>query len=275
MYQQPRPQQLQRSLSQKKRDQAEARKAFSNEWQVGLFNAPCSNPGYCCYAFFCGSCAAYGQRKLQMGPAWPSQYTCCNGGTCISGRCGERSNPELCLCCEVCCCFPSAMATTRFMIQDEQRVMNTKCDNCLIGFMLCTQQLALCLRCIAMITNNPDIESLADAVDCLADLTYASVCACMLTQQQIQIQYRDSRARGGVVPGPMEAPTPPTMQPVARSGPRVVQPAQAQTTYVYTAPPPRPAPPIAQHHTPPPRPSPAHSDPYGRGGKPANYYPDV
>ena len=170
MYQQPRPQQLQRSLSQKKRDQAEARKAFSNEWQVGLFNAPCSNPGYCCYAFFCGSCAAYGQRKLQMGPAWPSQYTCCNGGTCISGRCGERSNPELCLCCEVCCCFPSAMATTRFMIQDEQRVMNTKCDNCLIGFMLCTQQLALCLRCIAMITNNPDIESLADAVDCLADL---------------------------------------------------------------------------------------------------------
>ena len=113
-----------------------------------------------------------------------------------------------------------------------------------------SQQLALCLRCIAMITNNPDIESLADAVDCLADLTYASVCACMLTQQQIQIQYRDSRARGGVVPGPMEAPTPPTMQPVARSGPRVVQPAQAQTTYVYTAPPPRPAPPIAQHHAP-------------------------
>jgi hypothetical protein len=170
------------------------------------------------------------------------------------------------------------MATTRFMIQDEQRVMNTQCDNCLIGFMLCTQQLALCLRCIAMISNNPDIETLADAVDCLADLTYASVCACMLTQQQIQIQYRDSRARGGVVPGAMQAPTPPTMQPGARSGPRVVQPiavepAQAQTTYVYTQPPPRPAPPIVHHHAPPP--PPAQSDPYGRGGKPTTYYPDV
>jgi len=127
---------MQRSLSQKKRDQAAARKQYNNEWQIGLMNAPCADPGFCCYAFFCGQCAAYGQRKLQMGPAWPSQYTCCNGGTCISGRCGEQSNPELCLCCEVVCCFPSAMATTRFMIQDEQRVMNTQCDNCLIGFML-------------------------------------------------------------------------------------------------------------------------------------------
>ncbi len=80
------------------------------------------------------------------------------------------------------------------------------------------------------------------------------------------------RVWGGVVPGAiqappptMQAPPPPTMQPVARSGPSVVQPAQAQTTYVYTytVPPPRPAPPIAQHHAPPPRLS------------PAKYYPDV
>lgn len=144
---------MQRSLSQKKRDQAAARKQYNNEWQIGLMNAPCADPGFCCYAFFCGQCAAYGQRKLQMGPAWPSQYTCCNGGTCISGRCGEQSNPELCLCCEVVCCFPSAMATTRFMIQDEQRVMNTQCDNCLIGFMLLTQQIAFCLRCVAMVSQ--------------------------------------------------------------------------------------------------------------------------
>ena len=73
------------------------------------------------------------------------------------------------------------------------------------------------------------------------------------------------RVRGGVVPGAMQAPTPPTMQPIARSGTSVVQPAQAQTTYVYTytVPPPRPAPPITQHHAPPPRLS------------PAKYYPDV
>jgi len=156
-----------------------------------MFNAPCADPAFCCYAMFCAQCAAYSQRKLQMGPAWPAQYTCCNGGSCVSGRCGEQSNPEMCLCCEVFCCFPSAMVTTRFMIQDEQRVMNSQCDNCLIGFMLITQQIAMCLRCVAMITQNPDIEQLADLVDCLADAVYCSVCACMLTQQNVQILQRD------------------------------------------------------------------------------------
>ena len=237
---------MQRSLSQKNRDQAAARKQYNNEWQIGLMNAPCADPGFCCYAFFCGQCAAYGQRKLQMGPAWPSQYTCCNGGTCISGRCGEQSNPELCLCCEVACCFPSAMATTRFMIQDEQRVMNTQCDNCLIGFMLLTQQIAFCLRCVAMASQNPDIERLADAVDCLADLTYASVCACMLTQQQVQIRYRDNGGSiaptGRMAGGVTTAPQPPMMQAGVRSGPQVVA-QQPPPTYVYTVPPTRPSPP--------------------------------
>lgn len=243
-HQQPR---LQRSLSQKKRDQAAARKEYNNEWQTGLCNAPCASPGYCCYALFCPSCAAYSQRVLQMGAAWPSQYTCCNGMTCISGKCGERSNPELCLACEVCCCFPNAVVTTRFMVQDEQRVMNTQCDNCLIGFMLITQQLAACLRCIAIISQNPDIEQLADIVDCIADFTYATVCACMQTQQQVQIQYRDSNRSGGMVyPGVMSAPTAPTMQagmPSSRVTPSVLvtggqQPPPPPTTVVYmTAPP--------------------------------------
>jgi len=260
-YHQP---QMTRSLSQKKRDQAEARKAFNNEWQSGLVNAPCKDPGYCCFAFWCAYCAAYGQRKAQMRDAWPSQYTCCNGSTCVSGRCGERSNPELCLCLEVVCCFPTSVATTRFMVQDEQRVMNTQCDNCLIGFMLLTQQIALCLRCAAMISGNSDIERLADVVDCLADLTYASVCACMLTQQKIQIQYRDKQLNRAAPPGVMQAPTAPQMVPGKRSGPAPivvvnVPPPYQQPRAPMTAPPQRPVPPSA------PRGS----------AKPDNYYPTV
>jgi len=133
------------------------------------------------------------------------------------------------------------------MVQDEQRVMNTQCDNCLIGFMLITQQLAACLRCIAIISQNPDIEQLADIVDCIADFTYATVCACMQTQQQVQIQYRDSNRSGGMVyPGVMSAPTAPTMQagmPSSRVTPSVLvtggqQPPPPPTTVVYmTAPP--------------------------------------
>lgn len=263
----PQQQRMERSMSQKKRDQAAARKEFNNDWQTGLCGAPCADPAYCCFALFCATCAAYEQRKLQMGSAWPSQYVCCNGGTCVSGRCGERSNPELCLCCEVCCCFPSAMATTRFMIQDEQRVMNTQCDNCLIGFMLITQQLAFCLRCLASVTNNQDIELLADAVDCLADLTYASVCACMLTQQNLQIKHRNSQQTQGR-PGVMSAPTPPTMQPGRPSAPVVLTqgPPQPQPmTYVYTAPP---------RQAPPPRAPPARAQPHGQYTTGSTYYPE-
>ena len=34
---------------------------------------------------------------------------------------------------QVCFCFTQSVASTRWMIQDEQRIQNTKCDNCLIG----------------------------------------------------------------------------------------------------------------------------------------------
>ena len=99
-----------------------------------------------------------------------TNYTCCNGDTCISGRCGEKSCPEFCLCVEAFCCFPSAVATNRFMIQDEMRVENTPCDNFLIGFMLCLNQLACIFRVAAMISQNDDIERAADILDCMADV---------------------------------------------------------------------------------------------------------
>jgi hypothetical protein len=74
------------------------------------------------------------------------------------------------------------------------------------------------------------------------------VCACMQTQQQVQIQYRDANRSGGMVyPGVMSAPTAPTMQagmPSSRVTPNVLvmggqqQPPPPPTTVVYmTAPP--------------------------------------
>ena len=33
---------------------------------------------------------------------------------------------------QVCCCFPSSVATTRFLIQDQLHVVTTKCDNLII-----------------------------------------------------------------------------------------------------------------------------------------------
>jgi len=241
-------------------------------------DACCKDPLYCIYALWCGCCAAYQQRTRQMGAAWPREYTCCNDGSCISGSCGEESNPELCLCCEVFCCFPSAMATTRFMIQDEQRVMNTQCDNCLIGCMIVTQQIALCVRCVAMITQNPEIEQLADLVDCCADMVYCSVCACMLTQHHVQLKHRDHALAQGrprqqqIV---MAAPVAPMMahgQPEPRYS--------TQRTYVYTVPPPQQGKPTGIARSPtqnsrtaPPQPS---RSPSKKGGKSSEtYYADI
>ena len=170
--------------------EAEMRKLYANSWAVELMKAPCARPGFCLYASLCSPCVAWQQRKKQMYGSLQG-YTCCNGGSCISGRCGEQNNPELCLACEVFWCFPSSVATTRFLIQDEQRVMNTQCDNGIIGFMLLMNQLACIFRVAAMVSNDDSIEQAADILDCISDMTYCSVCACMQTQQEAQIDFRN------------------------------------------------------------------------------------
>ena len=81
------------------------------------------------------------------------------------------------------------------MIQDEMRVENTQCDNFIIGFMLCLNQLACVFRIAAMISGNDEIEQIADILDCMSDLTYCTVCACMQTQHQEQLKTRDPSAR--------------------------------------------------------------------------------
>lgn len=62
-----------------------------------------------------------------------SRYICCNGDCPCSGRMGEQSCPEFCLVMEVCFCFAQSVASTRWLLQDEMRIANTKCDNCIIG----------------------------------------------------------------------------------------------------------------------------------------------
>ena len=183
-------------------------------------------------------CVAYSQRKELMFNDL-TNYTCCNGDFCISGRLGEKSCPEFCLCLEAFCCFPSAVATNRFMIQDEQRVENTQCDNTIIGFMLCLNQLACIFRCAAMISGNDELEQISDVLDCVADVTYCSVCACMQTQHHEQLKVRDPNAR-----------PPPRHNPMAPPGPMQMQ---------QMAPPPHPHPQYA------PRPGPAYGQPvYGQ-----------
>lgn len=177
-----------------------------------------------------------------------TNYTCCNGDMCISGRMGEKSCPEFCLCVEAFCCFPSAVATSRFMIQDEQRVENTQCDNFIIGFMLCLNQLACIFRIAALISQQDEIEQIADILDCMADLTYCTVCACMQTQQQQQLKLRDPNARPPAPNNPMAPPPqmqmhqmPPQQHPHPMYAPQHPQPMYApqQPAMGYAAQPPQ------------------------------------
>ncbi len=47
------------------------------------------------------------------------RYVCCGGAFPCSGSCGESAAPECCLALEATVCFPTSVAVTRFMIQDE------------------------------------------------------------------------------------------------------------------------------------------------------------
>ena len=109
-----------------------------------------------------------------------------------AGKCGEKNCPQFCLACEVCCCFPASVQSTRFLLQDELGLANSKCDNCLIATMIFLQYLACICEIIACISGDDGIQSLAEIIRCIADCVYCSVCACMQTQHKVQVtRHRD------------------------------------------------------------------------------------
>ena len=164
---------------------------YQQQWALEMFSAPCSNPGFCCYATLCCCFASMKNRKRAIYNDM-SRYLCCGGFYPCSGRCYEQSNPELCLCLEAFCCFSESVIGTRLLLQDEMQIQNSKCDNCLIGFMIFMQYLSCICRLAACISGNDELDAMADAVECVADLTYCSVCACMQTQHHEQLNFRDN-----------------------------------------------------------------------------------
>ncbi|KAK6918352.1 hypothetical protein RJ641_016774 [Dillenia turbinata] len=178
--------------SQDKMSQMSARQNYRNVWHTDLTNALCADPLYCCFSCFCGPCASYLLRKRALYNDM-SRYVCCGGGMPCSGSCGERHCPELCLCTEVFCCFANSVAATRFMLQDEFNIQTTKCDNCIIGFMFCLQQLACICSLIACILGSGELSDAAQLLNCLADCVYCTVCSCMQTQHKVEMDKRDGK----------------------------------------------------------------------------------
>ncbi|CAK9156743.1 unnamed protein product [Ilex paraguariensis] len=229
-------------------DKMTMRQNYPNLWRTDLVHTIVADPPFCCFAFLCGPCASYLLRKRALYNDM-SRYTCCGGYMPCSGRCGESHCPELCLCTEVFLCFANSVASTRFMLQDEFNIQTTKCDNCIIGFMFCLQQLACIFSLLACITGSEEIGEASQLLNCLSDIVYCTVCPCMQTQHKVELDRRDGKF------GPQPVMAVPPVQQMSRMD--------------------MPVPPTAGYPPPPP-----YGPPYGyppppqaHGYPPANYPP--
>ncbi|KAJ4955841.1 hypothetical protein NE237_012624 [Protea cynaroides] len=193
-------------VSQEYLEKMQARQNFRNLWHTDMMHTIQADTPYCCFSLWCGPCASYLLRKRALYNDM-SRYVCCAGYVPCSGKCGESKCPEFCLCTEVFCCFANSVASTRFLLQDEFNIQTTQCDNCIIGFMFCLQQLACIFSIVAMIVGSSEIEEASQILNCLSDLVYCSVCACMQTQHKVEMDKRD----GKFGPQPMMA-VPPVQQ---------------------------------------------------------------
>ncbi|XWS76993.1 hypothetical protein CRYUN_Cryun01aG0225800 [Craigia yunnanensis] len=214
-----------------------------------------------CFLNDSAQCVSYTLRKRALHNDM-SRYQCCGGYLPCSGKFGESQCPEFCLCTEVVCCFSNSVSSTRFLLQDEINIQTTKCDNCIIGFMLCLGQFACIFRLIAVISGNDELEDASEILNCFSESVFCTVCACMqecnelnkvLVQHKIEMDRRD----GKFGPPPFMM-VPPVQQmsrfekPVPPAVGHPPQPGQWQPPYGYACPPSIPGYPAAAHPLPPP-----------------------
>lgn len=164
---------------------------YGDTWQVEMKDACCKDPLYCIgCGIICPWISSYMTRKRALYHDM-SRYVCCNGDCPCSGRMGEQKCPEFCLCLEVFVCFTQSVASTRWMLQDEMHIANTKCDNCLIGTAFFCGYLSCICNIVACLTSIPEIDFAADIIQEISQLIWCSVCACMLTQHKVQLDARE------------------------------------------------------------------------------------
>ncbi|KAK3016218.1 hypothetical protein RJ639_006220, partial [Escallonia herrerae] len=162
--------------SQEYMDKMQLRQNYRNLWHTDLTGAIQADTPFCTVDLddSFGPCASYLLRKRALYNDM-SRYVCCAGYMPCSGRCGESRCPEFCLCTEVFLCFGNSVASTRFLLQDEFNIQTTQCDNCIIGFMFCLQQLACIFSIVAMIVGSDEISQASQILSCLADMTQHKV----------------------------------------------------------------------------------------------------
>lgn len=156
----------------------EAAQALTGQWSIGLFEAPCKNPGCFCAGYCCLCCAAYKQRE-ELLQITGEPYVCCAG----MFPCGPLGKPQdqNCLICESFCCPSLAVAANRFMVQTRFDKQNTPCDDYIIIFTCIFSWAVFIGRCILGDMIPEELENIAD---CLVMI----VNGCMHAQQDYEIK---------------------------------------------------------------------------------------
>jgi hypothetical protein len=145
---------------------------YKRTWAVPLMETTGAATGFCCYAFWCGPCASFQLRRRALYNDM-SRYLCCAGYLPCSGRCGESRCPNFCLGVEVCLCFSNSVASTRWLLQDEQHLSNTKCDNCIIATTVAIQYISCIFSLLAICIDG--LQEAACILDWTADLLWCSM----------------------------------------------------------------------------------------------------
>eukprot|EP00963_Diacronema_lutheri_P008258 scaffold738_cov340-Pavlova_lutheri.AAC.23 len=76
-----------------RKDAAQARDSYRNNWQTDLMRAPCNDCRFCCFAIFCSPCASFILRKRALYGDM-ERYTCCAGYMPCSGKVRASNMPR-------------------------------------------------------------------------------------------------------------------------------------------------------------------------------------
>uniref|UniRef100_M8C009 Uncharacterized protein n=1 Tax=Aegilops tauschii TaxID=37682 RepID=M8C009_AEGTA len=70
------------------------------------------------------------------------------------------------------------------------------------SFMFCLQQLACICSLVACIVGNQELSEASQAISCVSDAVYWTVCSCMQTQHKVEMDKRDGKLGGAAMTVP-------------------------------------------------------------------------
>uniref|UniRef100_A0A7S2WNJ1 Uncharacterized protein n=1 Tax=Eucampia antarctica TaxID=49252 RepID=A0A7S2WNJ1_9STRA len=171
-------------------------------FKITMCEAPCQES--CCYvgSLFCGCFAHMKMRHkalnhLNPGSGW-DDYKCCQGyfgGCCClqPGEMCETTCPCPCACCETVCCPGLAVSATSMLLRDKYNLGLDDDDIRLIRCNNCLYTLACIVNILSCFCDWDGERECVQCINCVSDLVFCCVSACMTAQVNHEIEFRESQ----------------------------------------------------------------------------------